>query len=140
VRAAACLALLVATTLAPGAGAGAAPAAAAPCGTLRPGPSAGPYYRTVAPFEHDNSARTQVFPATCPVTSAHVSARQARTDFTTPYIAVTRNRDQLYVYGYGADAATQGGYVAGVDPRTLRQRWRTQIPDPARRASGATRA
>ena len=128
-RAAVCLALLVATALA--AGAGAAPAAAAPCGTLRPGPSDGPYYRTVAPFEHDNSARTQVFPATCPVTSAYVSARQAQTDFTTPYIAVTRNRDQLYVYGYGADAATQGGYVAGVDPRTLRQRWRTQIPDPS---------
>jgi DNA-binding beta-propeller fold protein YncE len=129
VRAAVCLALLVATALA--AGAGAAPAAAAPCGALRPGPSDGPYYRTVAPFEHDNSARTQVFPATCPVTSAHVSARQAQTDFTTPYFAVTRNRDQLYVYGYGADAATQGGYVAGVDPRTLRQRWRTQIPDPS---------
>ena len=127
-RAAVCLALLVATALA--AGAGAAPAAA-PCGALRPGPSNGPYYRTVAPFEHDNSARTQVFPATCPVTSTHVSARQAQTDFTTPYIAVTRNRDQLYVYGYGADAATQGGYVAGVDPRTLRQRWRTQIPDPS---------
>jgi len=119
VRAAVRLALLVATALAAGA---AAPAAAAPCGALRPGPSNGPYYRTVAPFEHDNSARTQVFPATCPVTSAHVSARQAQTDFTTPYIAVTRNRDQLYVYGYGADAATQGGYVAGVDPRTLRQR------------------
>ena len=127
-RAAVCLALLVATALA--AGAGAAPAAA-PCGALRPGPSNGPYYRTVAPFEHDNSARTQVFPATCPVTSTHVAARQAQTDFTTPYIAVTRNRDQLYVYGYGADAATQGGYVAGVDPRTLRQRWRTQIPDPS---------
>ena len=127
-RAAVCLALL-ATTLA--AGAGAAPVAAAPCGALRPGPSDGPYYRTVAPFEHDNSARTQVFPATCAVTRAHVSARQAQTDFTTPYIAVTRNRDQLYVYGYGADAATQGGYVAGVDPRTLRQRWRTQIPDPS---------
>ena len=127
-RAAVCLALLVATALAAGA---AAPAAAAPCGALRPGPSNGPYYRTVAPFEHDNSARTQVFPAACPVTSAHVSARQAQTDFTTPYIAVTRNRDQLYVYGYGADAATQGGYVAGVDPRTLRQRWRTLIHDPS---------
>jgi hypothetical protein len=129
VRAAVCPALLVATALA--IGAGAAPAAAAPCGALRPGPSNGPYYRTVAPFEHDNSARTQVVPATCPVTSAHVSARQAQTDFTTPYIAVTRNRDQLYVYGYGADAATQGGYVAGVDPRTLRQRWRTLIHDPS---------
>jgi hypothetical protein len=129
VRAAVCPALLVATALA--IGAGAAPAAAAPCGALRPGPSNGPYYRTVAPFEHDNSARTQVFPATCSVTSAHVSARQAQTDFTTPYIAVTRNRDQLYVYGYGADAATQGGYVAGVDPRTLRQRWRTLIHDPS---------
>lgn len=40
-----------------------------------------------------------------------------------------RDRDQLYLYGYGPDAATQGGYVAGIDPRTLRQRWRTRILD-----------
>jgi hypothetical protein len=127
-RAAAFLFLLVAAlfTAAP-----AAPAAAA-CGPMpSPGPTSGPYYRTVAPFEHFDSRRTQVFPATCTVTGGPIRAKRADGDFTTPYIAVTRNRDQLYVYGYGTDAAAQGGYVASVDPRTLRQRWRSQIPDPS---------
>jgi hypothetical protein len=110
----------------------AAPASASACSAadaLRPGTTGGPYYRTVAPFEHDNSSRTQVFPATCAVRAGPVASRTSADDFTTPYIAVTRNRNQLFVYGYGADASAQGGYVASVDPATLRQRWRTQIPD-----------
>ena len=57
------------------------------------------------------------------------STRAAPSNYDTPYVAATRDRDQLYVYGYGADAAREGGYVASVDPRTLRQRWRTRIPD-----------
>jgi hypothetical protein len=102
--------------------------AAAACAALAPGSSHGAYYETIAPFEHFTSARTQVFPHTCPV-HGEVRARMAPADYTTPYIAVTRNRDQLYVYGYGADAARQGAYVADVDPNTLRERWRTRIRD-----------
>ena len=98
--------------------------AAAACAALAPGPTHGAYYETVAPFEHFSSARTQVFPHTCPV-HGEVRARRAPGDYSTPYIAVTRNRDQLYVYGYRPD----GGYVASVDPRTLRERWRTRIVD-----------
>src|SRR5215213_5233733 len=40
-----------------------------------------------------------------------------------------RSSGGLYVYGYRPDAARQGAYVASVDPRTLRERWRTQIRD-----------
>jgi hypothetical protein len=50
-------------------------------------------------------------------------------DYRTPYIAVTRDRRQLYVYGYRPDAATQGAFVASVDTRSLRERWRTRILD-----------
>ncbi len=33
--------------------------------SLHPGRAAAPHYRTVAPFEHFSSSRTQVFPHTC---------------------------------------------------------------------------
>ena len=102
---------------------------------LRTGRSTGPYYSTVAPFEHFSSSRTQVFPSTCSLRelagpgAIRILTRAAPSNYDTPYVAATRDRDQLYVYGYGADAAREGGYVASVDPRTLRQRWRTRIPD-----------
>ena len=102
---------------------------------LATGPAAGGLYSTVAPFEHFSVRRTQLFPATCSLRElagrgpVRIRARASGADFRTPYIAATRERDQLYVYGYGANAATEGGYVAGVDPVTLRQRWRTRIRD-----------
>jgi hypothetical protein len=110
-------------------------AAAAPGGCPRDhgfetGRSNGGLYATLAPFEHFGSARTQVFPHTCTVRGA-VRARRAPGDYSTPYIAATRDRDQLYVYGYRPDAARQGAYVASVDPRSLRERWRTAIRDPS---------
>jgi hypothetical protein len=92
------------------------------------GTSHGPYYSTLAPFEHFSSARTQVFPHTCGVRGT-IRARRAPGDYRTPYIAATRERDQLYVYGYRPDTARQGAYVASLDPRTLRERWRTRILD-----------
>jgi hypothetical protein len=98
------------------------------CASPAPGPSDGGFYRTIAPFEHYSSARTQVFPNTCAL-SGPVRARRAPGDYATPYIAATRDRDQLYVYGYRPDAARQGAYVASVDPRRLRERWRTAIRD-----------
>ena len=115
-----------------------APPGRDPCArtrTMRPGPTAGAYFATVAPFEHAGSDRTQVFPRSCTLAELTgerrpaIALRSSPQDVATPYDAVTRRRDQLYLYGYGADAATEGGYVASVDPATLRQRWRTRIPD-----------
>lgn len=94
------------------------------------GPTNGAYYLTVAPFEHYDSSRTQLFPFACSLSDMGASTIQARAssvDFSTPYAAFTRNRDELFIYGFGLDAATQGGFVASVDPSTLAQRWRTQI-------------
>jgi hypothetical protein len=108
-----------------------APAPAAACERdPHTGRTAGPYYSTQAPFEHFSSARTAVFPHTCAVRGP-VRARMAPGDYSTPYIAVTRDRRQLYVYGYRPDAATQGAYVASVDTRSLRERWRARILDPS---------
>lgn len=118
----------------------AAPVAAQPgsctsADSLNPGTTDGGLYETVAPFEHDTSSRTQLFPATCTLRQLtgtarpEIAARRAPGDFSTPYIASTRDRDELFVYGYGANAATEGGYVAKVDPRTLTEQWRTAITD-----------
>ncbi|MFL5845381.1 MAG: hypothetical protein ACJ762_11855 [Solirubrobacteraceae bacterium] len=126
------LALLV-VLLAP-----AAAQAADPCPrtrSLHTGPRADGFWNTTAPFEHFGANRSQVFAHSCTLTELtgraqpRIALRSSPVDFSTPYNAATRNRDQLYLYGYGPDAARQGGYVAGVDPRTLAQRWRTQIPD-----------
>jgi hypothetical protein len=136
-----CATLLL--TVAGAAAVATAPAAAVaatgdPCPRSRDldvGRTSGPYYATVAPFEHHGSSRSQVFPATCATSElpgrgpVRIRARRAPADFSTPYTAATRDRDQLYVYGYGADAATQGAYVANVDPVSLRVRWRTRVPD-----------
>ena len=103
--------------------AGAANAAQPPgcaAADIKPGTTDAGLYRTIAPFEHFSSNRTQVFPHTCTLRQLtgskrpEIAARQSPDDFSTPYIAATRNRGQLFVYGYGANAATEGGYVASV--------------------------
>ncbi len=119
--------------------AGAQSAAADPCARSRElhvGPTAGPYFSTVSPFEHFASDRRQVFPFTCTLREIagggpiKIEARQAPGNYATPYIPVTRGRNQLYVYGYGANPQTNGGFVARVDPVTLHERWRTLIKVP----------
>ena len=103
---------------------------------LHVGPTGGAFFSTVAPFEHFASDRTQLFPYTCTLTEiagpgpVSIAARQAPDDYTTPYIPVTRDRNQLYVYGYQPKPQTQGAFVASVDPVTLEKRWRVHIKVP----------
>jgi hypothetical protein len=103
---------------------------------LQVGPTAGPYFSTVSPFEHFASDRRQVFPFACTLNEIaglgriKIQAREAPATYATPYIPVTRGRNQLYVYGYGQNPQTDGGFVARVDPVTLHERWRTQIKVP----------
>jgi hypothetical protein len=103
---------------------------------LRVGPTSGPYFSTVSPFEHFASDRRQVFPYACTLGEIagsgpiRIAARKAPASYAKPYIPVTRGRDQLYVYGYGNNPQTEGGFVASVNPLTLVQRWRTQIKVP----------
>jgi hypothetical protein len=98
--------------------------------SLETGPTHGAFYSTVSPFEHFHSDRTQVFKFACSLGElggGKIQARSSPVKFSTPYIAFTRDRNQLFVYGYGRNAATEGGFVARVNPSTLRQHWRTQI-------------
>ncbi len=97
---------------------------------LETGRTDGAFYLTVSPFEHYHSNRTQTFPFACSLQElggSKIEARSSPVNFSTPYIPFTRDRDELYVYGYGRDAATQGGFVSRVDTSTLGERWRTQI-------------
>ena len=103
---------------------------------LRVGRTRAPFYSTVSPFEHFGSDRRQVFPNACTLGEiagrgpVRIVAQQAPGNYATPYIPVTRGRNQLYVYGYGANPQTQGGFVASVNPATLAERWRTRIKVP----------
>src|ERR1700742_4609576 len=99
---------------------------------LVPGRDPGPWYRTLMPFEHFNSIRTQEFPNTCDVRQlagtghAAVSTRDAPGTYYAPYNVVTRERDELYVYG-GYVNVDAGAYVAKLDAATLEETWRTNL-------------
>lgn len=96
---------------------------------LETGTTDGPWYSTLMPFEHYDSMRTQRFPNTCTVQqltggkTASVSTRSSVADYPSPYNLVTRERDQLFVYG-GFVGDGNGAYVARVDPESLCEEWR----------------
>jgi hypothetical protein len=97
---------------------------------LDTGPTDSAFYSTVSPFEHYHSDRTQLFPFACSLRELggpRIEARSSPVNFSTPYVPFTRDRVELFVYGYGRDAATEGGFVASVDTSTLDERWRTRI-------------
>jgi hypothetical protein len=89
----------------------------------------GPWYRTLMPFEHFNSARTQQFPHSCNThqlagpEGALVKTRFASGSYPEPYNVLTRERDELFVHGGYVDQ-DYGAYVAKLDPVTLRETWR----------------
>src|SRR4051794_1125200 len=92
----------VAPLLSSGAQAG-AQSAADPChrsASLKTGPTHGAFYSTVSPFEHFHSDRTQVFKFACSLSElggGKIQARSSPVNFSTPYIAFTRDRNQLFV-------------------------------------------
>ncbi len=108
---------------------------------LKPGPTDGAWYRTVAPCEAFDSDRTHTFPDTCTVNEIAPSGPmtvKARTIGGLPgiYNVVTRNRGELFVLG-GTQSTDQceadgekcatGPYVAKLDAFTLKVLWRTRI-------------
>jgi hypothetical protein len=99
---------------------------------LEPGCDGGPWYKTLMPFEHFDSIRTQHFPNTCDVREltrgalAHVTTRDAPGVYYAPYNVVTRERDELYVYG-GYVNVDEGAYVAKLDAATLSEHWRVHL-------------
>jgi hypothetical protein len=100
------------------------------------GPTRSAYFSTVAPFEHFDSQRTLVFPATCTLSEiagpgpVKILEHEAPNAYATPYVPITRGRSQVYIYGVGQNPQTDGGFVARVNPVTLAQRWRTTMKAP----------
>lgn len=103
---------------------------------LVPGPVAGPLYRTVAPFEHYDGIRSHLFRHTCSLQELsggreiRIVARDTPDSYLTPFNAITRERDEVLLHGFGAKAGEPvGGYVAMIDAETLALRWRTPLYD-----------
>lgn len=123
----------------PGPAGGAMPVTVDRCprsAALVPGAVDGPLYRTVAPFEHHDISRSHLFVHSCSTQElvgdapVQIVATTAPDDYATPFNAATRDRDEILLHGFGAQAGTPvGGYVAMLDADTLEQRWRTPIYD-----------
>jgi outer membrane protein assembly factor BamB len=103
---------------------------------LTPGPSDGPLYFTVAPFEHHDGLRSHLFKHSCSLqelaggSDIRIVDRDTPDSYLTPFNAATRNRDEILLHGFGAKAGEPiGGYVAMIDAETLQQRWRTPLYD-----------
>ena len=103
---------------------------------IEPGPTETGLYRTVTPFEHANVGRTHVYPAdfggslSVPESNA-VVVRQFSGVHETPYNIVTRNRDELFLFGgtQGRRDDAKGPYVVKFDATTGQVLWRTDLRD-----------
>lgn len=114
--------------------------AADPCprsASLETGPSTGPLYHSVAPFEHHDIERSNLCRAACSLREMaagqpiRIGERVAPDNYATPFNAQTRERGELLLHGFGSKAdAPYGGYVAMLDAETLELRWRTPLYDP----------
>lgn len=111
---------------------------------MEPGPTETGLYRSVTPFEHADIGRTHVYPANfggslgSPELNA-VEVRQFSGVHETPYNIVTRNRDQLVLFG--GSCAVLPGRRLGRQRRARREpgrrlRFRARDPDfpPNRRS------
>ncbi|MGH9278163.1 MAG: hypothetical protein ACRD12_08655 [Acidimicrobiales bacterium] len=95
----------------------------------------GPWYSSVAAFEHFDSGRTHNFK--CAIFTGNVQAKNdvATTpladSYPTPYNMVVREPSESYVYGgaYGDFPGAPGSFVSKVDNTTNQQVWRTQLVD-----------
>ncbi len=103
---------------------------------LEPGPTSTGLYDTVTPFEHADSARTHTYVAdfggsmTDP-TANRVTARSYEGVHESPYNIVTRDRDEVFVFGgtQGERETALGPFVAKLDAVTREVVWRTDLRD-----------
>ena len=103
---------------------------------IQPGPTKTGLYRTVTPFEHADTGRTHVYPAdfggslSSPELNT-VEVRQFSGVHETPYNIVTRNRNELFLFGgtMGRRDEAKGPYVVKFDATTGQVLWRTDLRD-----------
>lgn len=94
-----------------------------------------PWNRTVAPFEHADSARTHLFAA--PSLLERGAGRDWRVEgrivheelLPTPFNVITGRRRELYVYGgaYGGLPGNAGPYIARLDAASLEIHWKRPL-------------
>lgn len=103
---------------------------------LETGPDTSPLYRSIAPFEHHDIERSNLFANACALQEMTggeapvIGERIAPDNYATPFNAQTRERGELILHGFGSRAGEpDGGYVAMLDAETLEQRWRTPLYD-----------
>jgi len=93
------------------------------------------WYPTLAPAEHHDSARSEMYPcAQFPGSYTGPNNVYAYpsplSTYITPFSMATRGIDEMYIYGgAAADAKPPTGqtYVASVEPGTLDEKWRTYL-------------
>lgn len=95
-----------------------------------------PWYRTVAPYEHADIARTSVFACARFLGAMHrpnvVHAGKHVGGFTTPFNLSTRRRGEMYLYGGGTGNANPPAlhtFIAKLRAGTAKQIWRTYLSD-----------
>ncbi|MFJ9776102.1 hypothetical protein ACIRVF_33515 [Kitasatospora sp. NPDC101157] len=96
-----------------------------------------PWYRTLVPFEHYDSARTSLHPcAQFPgsMTGPNVVEAHATTDnvYYSQFDIATRGTNDMYVYFGGngdMNPPALQTFIAKVQPGTMRQIWRTPLSD-----------
>ncbi len=99
---------------------------------LKTGKTDGAWYSTIMPSEHYDSMRSARFPNTCDVKQiagagmVSVAARETVADYPNPYNLITRERDELFLYG-GYVGEGNGAYVAKIDPQSLCEQWRIYL-------------
>lgn len=93
------------------------------------------WYETMAAFEHYDSGRSQLFPNTKSVEEiagsdkVKIQTRIAEGTYIKPYNIVTRNPDELFLYG-GNVRSDEGAYVAKINASSLKEEWRVKLKDP----------
>ncbi len=104
--------------------------------SIDPGRTNTGLYETVTPFEHADVERTHVYRAdfggtlTRPLDN-RVRVREYDGVHESPYNVVTRDRDELFVYGgtQGERDDAQGPYVVKLDATTREVIWRVDLRD-----------
>lgn len=97
-----------------------------------PGATNGSFYNTMSPFEHFSEGRPQLFPHTHTVQriagadKVKIDTRESVGDYVKPYNIVTRNSNELFVYG-GKVGSADGAYVAKLNTHTLEEIWRVKL-------------
>jgi len=103
--------------------------------SLATGGGSGPWYQTLAPSEHFDSARSQRFPAACGLRRSaadqapRLLKRVAPAEYPEAYNTATRAPHELFVYG--GYPGVDGAYIAKLDADTLVEQWRSTVHIPS---------